>query len=68
MASKIHRLSTPVDLAKTQYGQYYANVYKDGEFVVGIHFENHSGNMAMEEVRYLRNNEFPTSQGYTIDW
>ena len=68
MTARVHKFNDPVDLSKEQPGQYYANVYKDGEFVAGYHFEMHSGRMAQEEVVYMRQHLYLPSQGYTIEW
>jgi hypothetical protein len=60
--AKIHYFNTPVDLAKESIGNYYANLYKDGKFVEGRHYEMYSGNAMMDEVKFLR------GCGYTVEW
>jgi hypothetical protein len=60
--SKIHRFNHPVDLSKESIGNYYANLYKDGKFVEGRHYEMYSGNDMMDESKHLR------SIGYTVEW
>jgi|TARA_B110000858_G_C17782961_1_gene465724 hypothetical protein len=65
MIQKIHKYPHPVDLdtAKT-FGQYGANLYKDGLFVEGRIYEMYSGHMMMNEIRELKQFE-----GYDrVDW
>jgi hypothetical protein len=60
--AKIHRFNHPVDLSKESIGNYYANLYKDGKFAEGRHYEMYSGNDMMDEAKHLR------SIGYTVEW
>jgi hypothetical protein len=60
--AKIHRFDTPVDITKESIGNYYANLYKDGKFVEGRHYEMYSGNAMMDEAKDLR------QMGYKVEW
>jgi len=60
--SKIHRLDTPVDLTQESIGNYYANLYKDGEFIEGRHYEMYSGTAMMDKTKHIR------MLGYTVEW
>lgn len=60
--SKIHTFNTPVDLTRESIGNYYVNLYKDGKFVEGRHYEMYSGTAMMDEVHYLK------QRGYTVEW
>jgi hypothetical protein len=60
--SKVHIFDNPVDLSKERMFNYYMNVYKDGKFVEGRHYENYSGNAVMDSAIYLR------MKGYTVEW
>lgn len=60
--AKIHRFNTPVDLTQESIGNYYANLYKGGEFVEGRHYEMYSGTAMMEEVQFLK------QSGYEVEW
>jgi hypothetical protein len=60
--AKIHRFNQPVDLSQESIGNYYMNLYKDGKFVEGRHYEMYSGNAMMDEAKDLR------QMGYTVKW
>lgn len=60
--AKIHRFETPVDPTQESIGNYYMNLYKDGEFVEGRHYEMYSGHAMMDEAKDLRR------MGYKVEW
>jgi hypothetical protein len=51
-----------------KWPDYGCNVYKNGEFIVAHLYENYSGYAMADEVMYLRRFEYPSSEGYTIEW
>lgn len=60
--AQIHRFNQKVNLNEESIGNYYVNLYKDGKFVEGRHYEMYSGNAMMEEVSFLK------LSGYTVEW
>lgn len=60
--AQIHRFDKPVDPSKESIGNYYMNLYKDGEFIEGRHYEMYSGNAMMDEAKDLR------QMGYKVEW
>lgn len=60
--AKIHTFKTPVDINNESIANYYANLYKNGIFVEGRHYEMYSGTSMMDEIYYLKR------LGYTVEW
>tara|TARA_B110000503_G_scaffold122814_1_gene187786 strand:- start:131 stop:325 length:195 start_codon:yes stop_codon:yes gene_type:complete len=51
----IHKYDHPVDLeTASMFGQYGVNLYKGDKFVEGRVYVMYSGNMMMEEIRFLK--------------
>ena len=53
---------------QSQYLDYAANIYKNGKFVTCIRYEGYSGYAMHDEVKWLKQFEYPKSEGYTIEW
>jgi hypothetical protein len=53
---------------ESQMLDYAVNVYKNGEFVVSIRYQGYSGTDVHDEVKWLKNNQYPESEGYEIKW
>jgi hypothetical protein len=65
MPSRIIKHDAPVDPRDSEALQYYVNVYRGDEFVVGLEFAGYSGTAVHEELRYLRETSYP---GCTFEW
>jgi hypothetical protein len=59
---------TPHDITESRSGDYYANVYKDDQFVIGIHYKMFSGRSTHEEIIDLKRYTYKPEDGYRIDW
>lgn len=47
---------------------YAVNVYKDGVFQICHRFKGWSGTAVHEEVRFMKQNQYPVSEGWTLEW